>query len=188
MYPFVRMFWQLVKHRRDPRLGVTGCHVSHHVCWPWDIDLWKELNNGRTLTIYDLGRIPLGVRTGLSATVRAQGWGLAVAGASVRYRRRIRVFETVEMRSRAICWDARFFYIEQSLWRRSGECANHVLYRSAVTGPDGIVPPARVMRAMGHAPESPACPGWVAAWIAAEADRPWPPMQDCLASDTPASP
>ncbi len=178
MYPFIRMFWQLSKFRGAPRLALTECHVSRHICLPSDIDLWMELNNGRTLTLYDLGRIPLAVRTGLAGTLRDNRWGLTVAGASVRYRRRIRMFETVEMRSRAIGWDARFFYLEQSLWKNSGECANHVLYRTAVTGKDGIVPPAQVATALGVDVQSPKLPGWVANWIEADALRPWPPMQD----------
>lgn len=178
MYPFVRMAWQLWLCRKAPPLPVTGTHVSRHMCLPWDIDMWLELNNGRTLTLYDLGRFPLAWRTGLWRALRRHRWGLTMAGASVRYRRRIRMFETVEMRSRAIAWDARFFYLEQSMWKRDGDCAGHVLYRSAVTGPDGIVPPARVAAALGLPPEPPPMPGWVAAWIAADAERPWPPMQD----------
>ncbi|WP_135502320.1 acyl-CoA thioesterase [Roseovarius aestuariivivens] len=178
MYPVIRMVWQLLKYRRAPRLGLTDCHVSHHICLPWDIDLWMELNNGRTLTLYDLGRIPLAVRTGLATTLRNQRWGLTVAGASVRYRRRIRMFEVVEMRSRAICWDDRFMYLEQSMWQKNGECANHILYRAAVTGRDGIVPPAQVAAEMGVDAQSPAVPEWVDRWIDADATRPWPPMQD----------
>jgi len=178
MYPVIRMSWQLWKHRKDPRLPLTGCHVSHHYCMPWDIDMWMELNNGRTLTIYDLGRIPLARRVGLFDVLGRNNWGLTMAGVSVRYRRRIRPFERIEMRSRAVCWDDRFVYLEQSMWKRNGECANHALYRSAVTGRRGIVPPQEVMAGMDVQSDSPEMPGWVAAWIAADARRPWPPMQD----------
>ena len=54
-----------MRRRRLPPLPVLGTHVSHHRCWPWDLDPWVELNNGRTLTLYDLGRIPMAQRTGL---------------------------------------------------------------------------------------------------------------------------
>lgn len=178
MYPFVRMIWQLFRIRRAPRLPVTGTHVSHHLCLPWDLDLWMELNNGRTLTLYDLGRIPLAVRTGLAGVLRRHRWGLTMAGASVRYRRRIRAFETIEMRSRLVCWDDRFLYVEQSMWKRDGSCANHILYRAAVTGKDGIVPPERLARELGAGSAPPPMPPWVRAWIEADATRPWPPMQD----------
>ena len=176
MYPFIRMAWQLWAHRRAAPLPVTGTHVSRHICLPWDLDLWMELNNGRTLTLYDLGRIPLAVRTGLAGVLRRKRWGLTIAGASVRYRRRVRVFEAVEMRSRAVWWDARFLYMEQGMWTRGGDCANHILYRAAVTGRGGIVPPGEVVRELGIGSEPPEAPGWVTAWIAAEAERPWPPM------------
>lgn len=178
MYPVIRLAWQLLKHRNDTPLPLTGTHVSRHMCLPWDIDLWWELNNGRTLTLYDLGRIPLAGRVGLLPALKKRRWGLTMAGAAVRYRRRIRMFETVEMRSRAIGWDARFMYLEQSLWKANGECAGHIVYRGAVTGAGGIVPPAEVMEATGQAQPSPPLPDWVQAWLRAEDMRPWPPMQD----------
>lgn len=178
MYPFARMIWQLYLHRRSPPLPVTGTHVSYHYCLPWDIDLWRELNNGRTLTLYDLGRIPLAGRVGLIGVLRRKGWGLTMAGASVRYRRRVRAFERVEMRSRLIGWDARFMYLEQSMWNRTGECTSHILYRGAVTGRSGIVPPEEVLAALGETQAAPALPDWACAWIAADDTRPWPPMQE----------
>ncbi|MGB3148637.1 MAG: acyl-CoA thioesterase [Paracoccaceae bacterium] len=176
MYPFVRMAKALWQARRQPPLGLLDSHVSEHICWPWDLDLWVELNNGRTLTLFDLGRVPLGVRTGLSTHLVRQRWGLTVAGSSVRYRRRIRAFERFTMYSRCIGWDARFIYMEQSMWK-GGECANNLLIRSAVTSAKGIVPPAEVLKVLGHEGESPAFAPWVQAWIDAEAQRPWPPAK-----------
>lgn len=178
MYPWFRLFKELIKFRNGPKLGPFDTHVSTHRCWPWDIDPFLELNNGRTLTLYDLGRIPLGNLTGVRRIARERGWGGAVAGASVRYRRRITSFQTFEMRTRMIGWDDRFIYFEQSMWR-GGECASHVLIRMAMTrGRRGILPPSEMAAALGLPPESPALPGWVTAWIAAEQARPWPPMAD----------
>ncbi|MEX5730053.1 acyl-CoA thioesterase FadM [Rhodovulum iodosum] len=174
MYPFLRLANEFREHRNAAPLPITGTHVSHHRCWPWDLDIWRELNNGRTLTLLDLGRLPLARRMGLIDTLRREGWGLTMAGVSVRYRRRVRVFDRIEMKSRLLGWDERFFYIEQGMWVR-GTCANHALYRAAVTDETGLLAPVRVAAAMGVA-GSPDLPGWVAAWIAAEAERPWPPM------------
>lgn len=174
MYPFVRMLKELALTARATPLPITGTHVSHHRCWPWDIDLWRELNNGRTLTLYDLGRIPLAGRTGLSRVLLKQRWGLTMAGASVRYRKRIRTFAKFEMRSRLVGWDTRFFYVEQSMWLE-GECANQIVYRAAVTDRNGIVDTDRACAALGATDPSPTLPAWVQAWIDADATRPWPP-------------
>ncbi len=174
MYPYLRMIKEMFKARRAPLLGIFDTHVSHHRCWPWDLDPWMELNNGRALTLYDLGRLPLGRRTGLDKVLIARRWGLTVAGSSVRYRRRVTVFTRLEMRTRCIGWDARFLYMEQSMWK-GDECTSHVLIRSAIVSKAGMVPPTDMAVALGAPAESPALPGWVTAWIAADATRPWPP-------------
>ncbi|SLN21355.1 hypothetical protein ROJ8625_00797 [Roseivivax jejudonensis] len=178
MYPFIRLAKEMWVHRNAPPLAPGEDHVSHHICWPWDLDMWAELNNGRTLTLYDLGRIPLAARGGLVTVMRETGWGLTIAGSSVRYRRRVRFMERIEMRSRVVGWDARFIYLEQSMWKRNGECASHALFRSALTRDTGIVPPDEAVRALGIAGPAPELPDWIRAWIAAEDTRPWPPMQD----------
>ena len=178
MYPFIRMAKELIVHRNAPPLLPTGVHVSTHVCWPWDLDPWLELNNGRTLTLFDLGRIPMARRTGMIGTLRKHGWGMTVAGVAVRYRRRIRVFQKIEMHSRMIGWDRRFFYLDQSMWTMDGHCTTQALYRTAVTSRDGIVPPADVAADMGVSPASPPLPDWVQAWSDAENKRPWPPARD----------
>ena len=179
MFPFIRLIKDVFLASRQPPLKtLTDVHVSQHICWPQDLDIFLELNNGRALTLYDLGRIAMAQRAGLVAVLKRKRWGLTMAGSHVRFRRRIRGFERFEVRSRAVCWDDKFIYIEQSMWKRNGECTSHVLYRSAVTDKNGIVIPARVLSAMGQDSPSPVMPKWIAHWTRAESARPWPPMQD----------
>ncbi len=176
MYPFFRMALEFWRFRKAPPLGLLEAHVSRHRCWPWDLDPWRELNNGRTLTLFDLGRVPMGRRNGLHRVLAARGWGAAVAGSVVRYRKRVRAFDAITMHSRCIGWDGRFFYIEQSMWLGE-ECSSHMVVRSAITSKAGIVAPERVLAEMGLAQDSPPLPGWVQQWIVTEAARPWPPQR-----------
>ncbi len=175
MYPLLRLWGEVALNRRRRDLSLLDTHVSRHTLWPQDIDPWRELNNGRTLTLYDLGRLGLWLRNGLQDVQRRMGWGDAVAGCSVRYRQRLRAFDRIEMRSRLVGWDARFVYVEQGIWR-GGECANHVLIRNAITGPDGMVPTQAWAGAAGIGHPSPPLPEWVAAWAEADNRRPWPPV------------
>ena len=173
------MYWQLYKARKTPKLGLTETYVSQHHCLPWDLDVWMELNNGRTLTLYDLGRIPLSWVSGLHAALKRKGWGMTVAGSTTRYRRRITVFQLITMKSRLVTWDERFLYIEQSMWTGRADCAGHVLLRMATIGPNGIVLPKEVIDEMGYdGSVPPPMPDWIQTWVQAEAQRPWPPMQD----------
>lgn len=180
MYPLLRFAKEMVKFRNAPRLDIMAPHVSTHRCWPWDLDPWIELNNGRTLTLYDLGRLPMAVRTCIVGTMRARKWGITVAGNSVRYRRRIRAFDRFTMVSRVLGWDGRFLYMEQTMWRK-GECCNHMLLRAAITSAQGLISPAELLKAAKRDPQSPELPDWVQAWIAADAQRPWPPELPAIA-------
>ena len=168
MFPIFRLLKDVLVARRLPPLDLTETHVSRHICWPWDLDIWLELNNGRAMTLYDLGRTMLAQRVGLITTLRKRRWGLTDAGTTVRFRRRIRGFERFEMRTRTVAWDDRFIYLEQSMWKSNGDCASHVMLRTAVTDSRGIVYQTEVLDALGRTDQSsPEMPDWIRDWCAA---------------------
>lgn len=174
MYPFARL--ALVSHRarRRARLAVDEAAHLPLTCWPWDIDMYAEMNNGRVLTLYDLGRFDHAVRIGLIDVLKAQDWGFAVGGASVRYRRRVRAFERLVLSTQAVAMDDRWFYSHQVM-RRGEEAVSAGLMRLCCTDRNGIVPTAQVMDALGAGDMALDPQPWVQAWIDAEAVRPWPP-------------
>ena len=181
MYPFIRLAKDIFFVRRMPPLAkFTDIHESRHICWPWDLDMFMELNNGRTLTLYDLGRFAAAQRSGLVGALIANKWTMTMAGSNVRYRRRITAFEKFTTKSRVACWDDRFVYLEQSMWKTNGECASHIVSRVAVLKNGKRLDPSEVAIVLGLPPESPPIPEWIAAWIEADKIRLWPPMQDAL--------
>lgn len=177
MYPIFRLALEYLRNRRAAPLPLDGVHLSHHRCWPQDIDIFLEMNNGRILTILDLGRTGLAQRTGLLAMMRREKWALTLAGMSVRFRRRIRPFARFTVQTRCVGWDARFMYLDQSIWIGDA-CAMQTLVRAVVTDADGIVATERVQRSLGLTDPSPELPDWIDNWITADATRPWPPR--CL--------
>ena len=174
MYPVFRTALVLRSEGRKPRLSPLDPHELSLRCWPVDIDMFLEMNNGRVLTLYDLGRFGLSARVGLMQVLKREGWGLVVAGASIRYRARIMGLQRFTLRTRLLGWDARFFYFDQSMWR--GEtCCNQALVRTGVTEKGRLLGSDRVAAAMGSDPASPDLPEWVRAWAEADSTRPWPP-------------
>ena len=177
MYPFLRITAQTLRWRHRP-LVPWGTHVSHHRVMPWDLDWLGELNNGLTLTFYDMGRIPFVVRTGLMRVLHRNGMGVTIAGSALRYRRRITLGQRIEQRTRLAGRDARFIYFDQSLWTDPATCAGQGIFRAAVVREGRMVRieedvmPLFEREAVARLP---ALPDWIVAWSAAEADRPWPP-------------
>ncbi|MEL7301205.1 MAG: acyl-CoA thioesterase [Pseudomonadota bacterium] len=177
MYPWLRFVRTMVTGRRLAPMHVLDTHVSQHRVSLLDCDMFGEMNNGRILTIFEFGRWQLSLRTGLWTALSKRGWGFAVAGASVRYRKRLVPFERFEMRTRVLGWDARFIYVEQAMFKRSGECANHCLFRTAIVSKGKAVMTDDVIEIMEGVDASPPLPDWAEAWIEADRQRPWPPMQ-----------
>ncbi|MGH1424874.1 MAG: acyl-CoA thioesterase [Pseudooceanicola sp.] len=178
MYPFSRISYQVLKWRKQP-LESWGTHVSHHRILPWDLDMMSELNNGLTLTIYDMGRIPFAVRTGAWQVFSQNGLALTIAGSAVRYRKRITLFQRLEQRTRIAGWDQRFIYFDQSLWTDPDTCAGQGVFRAAVVRKGKMVSIEQevvpLLETPGLHENRPQLPDWMAAWADAEAMRTWPP-------------
>ena len=107
--------------------------------------------------------------------MKKQRWGLTVAGTSIRYRKRITPFEKYETRTRIATGDERFVYIEQGMFKKNGDCASHVLFRTAVVSKGRAVPTEELIKALNITEPRPAPAQWVTNWIDAEATRIWPP-------------
>lgn len=178
MYPFLRLSWNLFAARRLPPMNPMEMHVSQHRCRLVDIDIFIEMNNGRILTLYEMGRFQAAVRMGLWALLKKNRWGLTVAGSSIRYRRRITPFERYETRTKIATWDDRFVYIEQGMYKMNGECASNVLLRTAVVEKGRAVPTQVLLDALEITDPRPEPAAWVQNWIDAEATRDWPPKLD----------
>ncbi len=174
MYPFARTLAVALKESRKPRMDLYDTHTMPMTCWPFDIDYFVEMNNGRIMTLFDLGRTALAIRIGLWDVLKREKWGLVVAGSTVRYRARIRPMQRFEMRTRFLGWDERFFYLEQAMWR-GDTCCNHALLRTGVTAKGRLAPVDDVARAMEMTEGSRPLPDWAQAWAAADGTRPWPP-------------
>lgn len=176
MYPFLRLAMVTRAARRRPKLGVDEPGELRLTCLPLDLDMFGEMNNGRVLTLYDLGRFDHSIRSGVVGLLKPNGWGFAVGGASVRYRRRVRVFDRIRLVTKPLGRDDRWFYAQQAMEVR-GEAVSAGLMRTCVTRRGGgLVATDEVAAKLGAADWRPELPGWVRTWIAGEADRPWPPV------------
>ena len=89
MYPYLLTLRTIYQARRRPKLNFDDTGIVHLRAGLLDIDHYGEVNNGRQLTLMDLGRYDLGVRGGLMELISKKKWGFAVGGSSIRYRRRI---------------------------------------------------------------------------------------------------
>jgi len=138
---------------------------------PGDIDVFMELNNGRFLTMMDFGRFDLAIRSGLMRFVKKQNWGLTVAGASVRFRHRLKLFQQFELHSQVIGHDKMWIYFHQKIIR-NGKTHASALIRTGVTSRKGIVKVEEVLKKMKPDVKIPLLPDWAKAWVEADEIHP----------------
>jgi len=172
MYPYFRLFRILINAKFGSSLSLDDDSVLKMRVFVGDIDIYPELNNGRHLTIMDMGRMDLAQRTGLLQTVHEKKWGFAVSGASVRYRHRLKAFKRFELHTRIVATDDRWFYFHQYIVRK-GKTHSSALVRAGITSRQGLVPVTKVLEAMAMPHWNPDMPKWVEAWSEAEELRPW---------------
>lgn len=179
MYPFLRLATTVVKssarYMKGTRLKLTDVSKMSFRVRLNDIDNFFEMNNGRILTLFDLGRTEFAIATGLGVKLIENRWGLVVAGSTIQYRKRIRAYNKVTIQTRLCAIDERWFYIEQSMWIKD-KCACTALLRTAVThfATGKALPTSQVLDALGYKDIHMPPDAWVQAWIEADKIRPFP--------------
>ncbi|UNU74243.1 acyl-CoA thioesterase [Moraxella nasovis] len=179
MYPFLRLAKTLAKSSLDfkqgDKLRLTDTATYQFTVQLNDIDNFLEMNNGRIFTLFDLGRTDFAIRAGLGKKLLENRWGFVVAGSTIQYKKRIRAFDKVTMKTRVVAIDGRWFYMEQTLWVK-GVCACHALLRTAVTNikTGKSIDSQDVLNQLGYHDVSLPPDEWVQAWIDADKLRPFP--------------
>lgn len=142
------MFLTIFFAKRAKPLGpMETSRVTMRVL-PNDLDVQMHMNNGRFLSIMDLGRIDLMVRSGFWDIARKNGWFPLVGSVKIDYRRMLTPFSKYDMTSRIIGWDDRWLFIEQQ-FILGDKIAAHAIFKTMIRSKQGLVTPTEVMKATG---------------------------------------
>ncbi len=130
---------------------------------PNDIDLNLHMNNARYLSVMDYARTHLLARTRLLEHMMQSRWQPLVGAVWITYRRSLPLFSVFELTSRLVCWDERWFYIEQAFTGSKGLAAVGWV-KGILRDGKGIVEPQKAIDGIEPGVVSPAMPEGVAAW------------------------
>lgn len=163
----LRMLLVVFRAKRRGALGALDTsNLQLHV-WPNDLDIQMHMNNGRFLSIMDLGRIDMLVRSGFWREARRRGWFPLVGTALITYRRPLAIFERYELTTRLIGWDERWFFIEQQ-FMKDGKIAAAAIIKAMIRSKTGAVPTSEALTSIGFSGQSPALPEHVIRMTAPE--------------------
>jgi acyl-CoA thioesterase FadM len=146
-----------------PPMQILGEDVLRLRVWPNDIDLNMHMNNGRYLSVMDYARMRLLARTGLLEHIIRSRWQPLVGAVWVTYRHPLPLFSRFTLASRLMCWDERWFYIEQTFVNAKGQCAIGWV-KGALRDEKGTLDPQAVIEGVAPGALSPEMPDALAAW------------------------
>jgi acyl-CoA thioesterase FadM len=157
-----RLLWLLLFRDRRAAAVMAVTSVRLRV-WPNDLDLYRHVNNGRYLTLADLGRIDWFLRTGVTQLALHRGARPIIGDAMAKFRRDLRLFQSFDVHSRLLGWDRRWLFLEHR-FVRNGRVIGVVAIRGVFKGASGTLDPAEILAALGAPAASPALPEWLLSW------------------------
>ena len=159
MFPWVRLFGAGVSLIGRPKADLLTTTTVRLRVWPNDLDLNLHVNNGRYLTLADIGRIHWFLRTGVLGVARRHGAFPVIGDAIAKFRCDLRLFQTFQLHTRLVGWDQKWAFIEHR-FVRAGRVLGVVAVRGAFKGPDGLLDPKVLASDLALPPVSPTLPDW----------------------------
>lgn len=144
-----RFLYHVIASQFLPPLEINDSdHVKLRV-WPNDLDANIHLNNGRFLSLMDLGRTRLSVRSGLYKKAKELKWGLGVVGGvNMTYFKSLGPFESFDLKTKLAGHYDGWVYIEQR-FERKGKLVAAALVKVIFLKEGSRLPVKDMMKALG---------------------------------------
>ena len=112
---------------------------------PNDIDINLHMNNGRYLTICDLTRVDMFIRTGLAKTMVSEKWMPVISEHTMKYKKALKLFQKYEIRMEVTGWDGKAFQMLHTFVVGDRVVAEGTSL-GVIVSKTGVVPPEDVMK------------------------------------------
>jgi acyl-CoA thioesterase FadM len=150
---FFRMLYVLALSLFRERLPVGPAESRLRLrTLPNDLDLNLHMNNGRYLTICDLTRIDMFIRSGLLKVMLKKKWAPIIADHTMTYKRPLRLFERFDVALALTHWDEKFFYMTHTFTVgdrvvATGTSKGVLRSREGVVAPEAVIAEMERLRA-----------------------------------------
>lgn len=163
MHLIFRTLLQLLRSGRRPCLSIWGESTVPLRVLITDIDIAMHLNNGMYLSVMDLGRFDLMVRSGVWKLMRSKGWSPVAAGETISFRRSLQLGQRYTIETRIIGLDESAIYFEQRTVR-NGDIYARAFIATRLVSKRGPVSNEEIIAAFGAPPAELVLPEWIHEW------------------------
>ena len=148
-----------------PRCDILGPARKRFMVWPPDLDVLGHVNNGVYLSMLDVARTDLLLRSGRMGRLRKHRVYPVVAAQTIRYRRSLQLFQRFDVETAVIGWDEKAFIIQHQFLRGGQVVAEAIIRSRFLRRGGGTVTSHEILELLGANPgPSPELPAWIDAW------------------------
>jgi acyl-CoA thioesterase FadM len=142
LYVFV-----LSQFRESLSIGNSLSRLNLRVL-PNDLDINFHMNNGRYLTICDLNRVDLFIRTGLLKAMFRRKWIPVIAEHTMTYKKPLGLFQRFRVELEVTHWDDKYLYMKHTFFSGERIAAEGTSKGCVYARGIGVISPADAMAAV----------------------------------------
>lgn len=162
---WIRLIYELLTWRFRSKEDFLAVGRRTFRVWPTDLDIYKHMNNGVFLTLMDIGRYDVSVRSGSWQRWKKLGWYPVVVAETITFRKSLQLWQAFDIESKVIGWDDQAFYFEQRFVVADEVYTRAIVRARFLKRSRGSVSPAQVLAEAGGWPgEVPVLEPWVVEW------------------------
>lgn len=155
--------------RREGRIAPTEICRIRLTTLPTDLDVLRHMNNGRYLSLFDLGRWDLLTRTGMAEAMKTHGWYGVVVAETITFRKSLEPWQRFDVESRLIGHDDKAIYLEHRAVVDGEVYARAIIRSRMLKRSGGTLSHEELFAAVGRPEGIPEIDQWVADWAASSA-------------------
>lgn len=165
-----RLFWIALKNAifKRPITPLEKSAIFLRVL-PTDCDLNFHMNNGRYLTVMDIGRLELIMRLGMLRMILKGKLNPVVAGANIAFFKSLNPFEKYKLNTQIVYWDDKWFYIQQQFCKKNEQVAASAIVKVTFLRNGKRMQPDEILEDAGHVMKPPVAPEFLTAFLQGDA-------------------
>ena len=160
MYPWLRLIGVGSSALKQPRIGLFDTTRVKLRVWPDDIDGNLHVNNGRYLTLADLGSITWFLRSGVLSQARRFRAIPLVADSIAKFRRDLKLMQAFTIETRLLGWERRCIFLQHRFLVDEYVSAL-VAVRCVFKSGRRTIYPSELLGGLSTRTQSPVLPAWL---------------------------
>jgi acyl-CoA thioesterase FadM len=146
-----RLLWLALRSRFRAPSAITETCVTPFRVWPSDLDLLFHMNNGRYLSIMDIGRTDWLIRSKLAPVFAREKMHPIVTRSGMRYRRSLELGQAFTVSAKLAGWNERDFFVVQRFMRGEQVMAEGMIQGRMMQRGAGSMPTDKTLALCGMA-------------------------------------